>query len=116
MPIPKAESAFVPLEKLTGYLLNAARPIGGPKARWFFSLGYSRNTPKQLELDLLELVRRCPALDAKATRHGIKYTVRGRVRSPNGRRAMICTVWIAECKNAPPRLVTAYPAQGADHE
>jgi hypothetical protein len=57
MPIPNANAAFVPGEKLTAYLLNEQHPVGKSKARWFVSLGYDAADPARLEKDLLKLVQ-----------------------------------------------------------
>ncbi len=69
MPIPGAQSAVIPLEKLTDYLLNLSHPVGGPKARWFLALGYSPNRPEQLANDLQNLVRLSDDFVAEATGH-----------------------------------------------
>ena len=44
MKIPNANAAFVPPEKLTGYLLALAHPVGGPKARFFRAHGFDETT------------------------------------------------------------------------
>jgi hypothetical protein len=41
MPFPDAERAVVTEEKVRDYLLNPNHPVGGPKAAWFASIGYS---------------------------------------------------------------------------
>lgn len=109
MPIPNAESAFIPPEKLSAYLLNLAHPVGGPKARWFISLGYRPDNPEQLESDLLEIVRSSSDYVDEQTRFGVKYVVYGELRTPNGSRANVRTVWITEIDMPQPQLVTAYP-------
>ncbi len=46
MPFPDAEYAIISKEKVCEYLLDLTHPVGGPKAVWFLSLGYSnRMTP-----------------------------------------------------------------------
>ena len=70
MPIPNAETAFIPKEKLSSYLLNSAHPVGGPKARWFISLGYDPSDPDRLEADLLEVVRDSSDYVDEATKFG----------------------------------------------
>ena len=109
MPIPNAESAFIPPEKLGDYLLNLAHPVGGPKARWFVSIGYHPGNPDQLESDLLEIVRNSVDYVVEETRFGVKYVVSGQLRTPNGNLASVRTVWITESDVPQPRLVTAYP-------
>jgi hypothetical protein len=43
MRIPGAARAVVDDAKIRDYLLSPEHPIGGPKARFFKSLGFSRN-------------------------------------------------------------------------
>ena len=107
MPIPNAASAFIPPTKLSGYLLNLARPVGGPKARWFITLGYQSDNPDQLETDLLEIVRNSSNYVDEQTAFGVKYVVRCQVESPTGILANVCTVWITEINGPQPRLVTS---------
>ncbi len=92
MPIPNAQSAFIPPEKLTAYLLNVTHPVGSPKARWFISLGYHPDSPDQLGNDLLEIVRESPDYVDEVTRFGVKYTVWGQLEPPNGGRADVRSV------------------------
>lgn len=116
MPIPDAESAFIPPEKLSNYLLNLTHPVGGPKARWLISLGYHPDNPDQLESDLLEIVRNSSDYVDETTRFGVKYVVFGQLQSPNGNLANVRTVWITETNVQQPRLVTAYLDQNAENE
>ena len=84
MPIPDAESAFVPPMKLSGYLLDPTHPVGGTKARWFLCLGYETEDPERLATDLLRVVRESSDFEKEVTRFGVKYVVRGRLETPNG--------------------------------
>ena len=110
MPIPNAESAFVPSDKLSDYLLNPDHPVGGTKAEWFFSRGYDPSRTEELRSDLLHIVHSSSDYVEKKTRFGVKYGVRGRLESPVGQPATVYTVWITETHSQRPRLVTAYPA------
>lgn len=111
MPIPNAHLAFVPPEKLEDYLLNPAHPIGGPKAVWFMSIGYSRSDPERLATNLLEIARSDSPYVEQRTSFGIKYVVTGEIRASNSVTVTVLTVWIAERDGQPPRLVTAYPQE-----
>ena len=111
MPIPNADSAHVPPEKLTDYLLNEQHPVGGSKAKWFRSLGYDSADPAVLEKDLLELVRNSDDYSEKSSPFGTKYVVSGKISAPNGDEANLTTVWIIESGEDQPRLVTAYPGE-----
>jgi hypothetical protein len=109
MPIPNAISAYVPSEKLSGYLLNGQHPVGGTKAKWFRSLGY--NSADALEQDLLKLVRASEEFAEKKSSFGTKYVVSGKIAAPNGSEVNLKTVWIVESPDIRPRLVTAFPGE-----
>ncbi len=111
MPIPGADHAFIPPEKLRDYLLNPEHPVGGPKAQWFVSMGYDPDAPQRLAADLLAVVHGAEDYSSEATAFGAKYIVAGSVTVPIGRRANILTVWIIETGTSAPRLVTAYPSE-----
>ena len=109
MPIPLADTAYVPQEKLIEYLLNEHHPVGGAKAKWFLSLGYEPGSPSVLEQDLLKLVQTSDQHAAKTSPFGTKYVVVGSMSAPNGQEVNVITVWIVEPSDHRPRLVTAYP-------
>lgn len=108
MPFPDAERAVVTEEKVRDYLLNPSHPIGGPKAAWFASIGYSIDNWQDLVDDLLLLARSADDFLAKASRFGVRYEATGRIGRPNHRPADVITVWSVE-RNSSPRLITAYP-------
>ena len=116
MPIPNADNAVVPDEKLGGYLLCESHPVGGAKARWFFSLGYRVDQPERLEEDLLDLVRRSEVFRMETSPFGVKYMVSGPISPPSGRAVALLTVWIAEAGTTGPRFVTAYPGEEVSNE
>jgi hypothetical protein len=116
MPIPNAALAVIPPEKVTDYLLNLSHPVGGPKARWFLSLGYRPNRPERLAADLLEVVSHGEAFSTQISPFGVKYTVRGRMVTPSGHSVDVVTVWIAEPNVPYPQLVTAYPGKETSDE
>jgi hypothetical protein len=108
MPFPDAEHAIVPKEKVRDNLLNPNHPVGGPKAIWFASIGYTMANWQDLADDLLRLARTVDDFVAKPSPFGVKYEVSGRVGRPGHRPADVITVWIVE-ENSLPRLITAYP-------
>jgi len=109
MPIPQADAAYVPPEKLSGYLLDEDHPVGGSKAKWFRGLGYDPADTAALERDLLTQVRQSENFIEKSSPFGTKYVVSGKITSPEGIEANVVTVWIVELSDNRPRLVTAYP-------
>lgn len=113
MPIPNADKAVIPHEKITAYLLNPLHPVGGPKATWLLSLGYQPEAPQQLAADLLAIVGTSDDFTALEDPFGVKYVVRGSARTPSGRVVNLQTIWIQEHEMTRPRLVSAYPSRSS---
>lgn len=109
MTLPNASSARVEFEKVTGYLLSEAHPVGKAKARFFQRLGFHVSRPEELLAGLLRLAREGEVLDQEATVFGTKYVVDGTLEGPSGVSAPVRTIWILERESVAPRLVTAYP-------
>lgn len=109
MPIPGADTAIVPPEKIVDYLLNLSHPVGGPKARWFVSIGYDPAQPDQLANDLKELVESSDDYLAETSPFGVKCKVRGSLTSPTRQIGKVVSVWIIEPGASDPRLVTVVP-------
>ncbi len=108
MPFPDAEHAIVAEEKICDYLLNTDHPVGGSKAAWFASIGYTLANWQQLAEELLQLATARDDFIAKPSLFGVKYEVTGEIGRPGYRPATVVSVWIVE-EDASPRLVTAYP-------
>lgn len=108
MKLPNAGDAFIPPNKITGYLLASAHPIGGSKARFFRMHGFNETNMKKLEVGLLAIAN---STDAEANRspYGTKYIADGDLLTPNGKRVRVRTVWMVEPTDPRPRLITAYP-------
>ena len=109
MTLPNSQYAYIPGEKLTGYLLSDTHAIGKAKARFFQANGYTGTDPDQLARDLLEIARNNDVEQEVRSPHGTKYLVRGILNTPGGMRSAVRTVWIVEPGDDRPRLVTAYP-------
>ena len=109
MKLPNGERAVVDLGKVVDYLLNAAHPDNGGKARFFTALGFSAGAADQLAAALRAVAPNGDVLTHRESTHGVKYVVVGRLQSPSGRRPMVRTVWIVDQGQEFPRLVTAYP-------
>jgi filamentous hemagglutinin len=109
MKIPNDDAAFVPPEKLTGYLLALTHPVGGPKARFFQAHGFDETNTAELEAGLLSIARGADA-EAAESPHGVKYVADDDLLTPSGRSVRVRTVWIVEPTDPRPRLITAYPA------
>lgn len=96
MPFPNAEHAVIADEKIRGYLLNPSHPVGGSKAVWFASIGYTMDNWQELANDLLQLAQTSEDFIAKSSSFGVKYEVSGALGCPGHRPALVLSVWIVE--------------------
>jgi len=110
MKLPNAERAFILPEKLTSYLLSETHPVGKSKARFFRNLGFTPINADVLAAQIIEIARTTDNAVLSSSPHGQKYSLVGTVVSPDGRHALVQTVWIIEADDDRPRFVTAYPA------
>jgi len=113
MQLPHANSAYVPLRKLTDYLLSETHALGKAKARFFRKMGFDKEQAEELRRALLEVARTGKVIDAVRTPYGTKYVVDGELDTPVGKKVNIRTIWIVEQGEEIPRFVTAYPRSGA---
>jgi hypothetical protein len=108
MRIPGAERAVVDEAKIRDYLLSPEHPVGGPKARFFKSVGFSRNDWAAVQ-QIIAGFAGADAKQGKRTGFGQKYIVEGTIEGPGNRTASIVVVWIILAGEDVPRFVTAYP-------
>jgi hypothetical protein len=96
------------------YLLNAAHPDNGGKAKFFEALGYSGADPSSLVGALKNIAVAGKVVERSESVHGEKYIVDGMLMShtEQSRSRAVRTVWIVERSTDAPRLVTAYPRGG----
>ena len=108
-----AHLAVVDRSKVLDYLLNEAHPDNGGKARFFGSLGYSREDPDRLMQALREVAGHEEIVSSTESPHGQKYVVDGQLsgHTQESRQWSIRTVWIIDRGGDAPRLVTAYPGK-----
>ena len=110
MKMPHCESAMVPREKVTDYLLSPTHPRGSMKAKWFNALGYSIENFDEL-IGALKIVARSEVNSTERTQYGTKYIITELISGPNGRPGSVRTIWILPPDSEEPRLVTAYPSK-----
>ena len=107
--LPNAYNAKVEREKIIDYLLNFKHPSGGSKARFFTRFGFKA---EQWEI-FVEALRRhgshYSVSHVEETGFGPRYSVDGRIHTPDGRNPSIRTVWQMDHGELAPRLITAYP-------
>lgn len=109
MKLPYGNDAVVPSRKLTGYLLSETHPVGRSKASFFRGLGFNDDNIQRLEDALLAIARDEDVVMVSSSRHGAKYVIDGRIKTPRGGAVALRTVWIVESVQQRPRFVTAYP-------
>lgn len=109
MQLPNADNAVVERDKIVSYLLNAAHPDNGGKARFFEGLGFESDRWETLAAAFRKLAREATVTQSVESPHGQKYVIVGKIESPSDRVAMVQTVWIVDRGADMPRLVTAYP-------
>lgn len=95
--------------KVEDYLLHTIRGRG--KAAFFEAYGFSLANWELLRDALLEHAAAHPVAEAVASAWGTRYSVRGGLRTPDGRQPLpvVCSVWQADIGDAGVRLITAYP-------
>ena len=74
-------------------------------------LGYQTEVPELLAADLLKIVGSSDDFDSLSDSFGVKYAVRGFLRTPSGRLVPLQSIWMMEKRSDVPRLVSAYPAR-----
>lgn len=109
MKLPNRKNVFIPKEKLTEYLLSETHSKGKLKAKFFRGAGFNNNNVSSLEKSLIKIVMTQEVNNIVESIHGIKYVVRGDIKTPSGKIIRICTIWIVEPDQKFPRFVTAYP-------
>lgn len=111
MKLPDCENAIVDEAKVKEYLLNLKHPYGVSKARFFSEFGFCMERWEQLADALREHGSRHEVTTACETGFGPRYSVEGKLISPDGRNPSIRSVWQMDKGAIAPRLITAYPLE-----
>lgn len=109
MKLPCSDDAVIEPRKIRDYILSLEHPIGRFKALFFASLGITADGWEAFASQLRRIAVVGEAEVADRTSYGRKYTVRGSIVGPTGKRADVVTVWIVRVGERIPRLVTVYP-------
>lgn len=109
MELPNRESAYVPRNKLEGYVLSETHTVGRFKARFLRALGFDETRVGALEQGLLTIARSEDVTDVISSPYGTKYVIDGPLETPTGSRVRMRTVWIVDTGQDRPRFVTAFP-------
>ncbi len=110
MPLPNANNAEVPSEKLRNYLLSPSHPVGRFKARFFWSIGYTLENSEALSEALLEIAR-TGEVEEVGSPYGAKFPVIGDLTGPTGARVAVVTIRISASDNVAPRFIAASPLE-----
>ena len=111
MKLPNANNAIVEEQKITGYLLNRAHRFGANKAKFFLDFGFRAGQWQVFANALREHAQTHVVAKRKETRFGPRFEIDGELRTPDGRRPRIRTVWQLDHEMVAPRLITAYPLE-----
>src|SRR5262245_15905244 len=109
MQLPNRGQAYIPPQKLRGYLLSETHAVGSAKAKVFRALGFDETNSNLLEQGLLTIARSTEVREVVSSPHGVKYVIEGSLETPRGTSLLIRTIWILETVEDRPRFVTAYP-------
>ena len=109
MNLPFRHRARFDRKKIVEYLLAPSHPDGGSKARFFSSFGFTVNRWETLAKALKGHGKTFPVVGAVESKYGTRYTVEGRISTPDNRDPGIRSVWMLSRKSKSPRLITAYP-------
>lgn len=109
MKLPNKENAYIPISKLTAYLLSDIHPLGRSKAKYLKSIGFDETNIELLEQILLFIAQTEDIKDVIPSPYGVKYVIDGNVNAPYGDDVLMRTIWIIDNNTNGPRFVTAYP-------
>jgi len=107
--IIKPECLRIDDEKVLNYLLNDEHPIGGSKAKFFKSIGFSDRDIDGFKSAMRRHATINPIAVKKMHDFGEKLIVDCFIEMPNTRSYCIRTVWNDHYDGQPPRLITAHP-------
>jgi hypothetical protein len=111
MPLPFLDRALIAPARMRDYLLNPEHPVGRAKARFFTSLGFTREGWAELHAALLGHAALGETQAVIPTPFGQKYLIGDTIEGPIGTKAGVVAVWILGEPADGPRFVTAYPGE-----
>jgi hypothetical protein len=114
--LPNASNAIIPDRKIRDYLLSLTHRDGRSKALFFMRFGFSSHQWERLAEAIHLHALTHPVIEETDTPFGISYTIDGMLITPDGRNPAIRVIWFVETDEQYPRLVTAYPLKGSDHD
>ena len=94
MKLPNREHAYVPIAKLTAYLLSETHTVGRSKAHFLRNLGFDQTSAATLERALFSIAQNEKVKDIIPSIHGTKYVVDGTVQSATTKNVRIRTILV----------------------
>jgi hypothetical protein len=111
LKLPNIEQAYVPLDKITGYLLDVEHENGRGKALFFIHFGFSVAKWEELAQALIRHANEYEVVKQETTRFGTRFVIEGALPTPSQRTPQIRVVWFIPKNEEQPRLATAYPLE-----
>lgn len=111
MNLPNAKQLQVDREKILDYLLSSSHPDGRAKAEFFRRFGFRRELWEVLAEALRGHGMAHPITKTVESPHGTRYSVEGKIESPDRRNPCVRSVWMLETGTTTPRLITAFPLE-----
>ena len=109
LQLPRREELVIAPEKLHGYLLSTAHPVGRSKAAFFVGvLGFRPTRWNELE-SALRWHASAEVSSVVPTAFGTKFVIRASLLGPSGRAAQVRSIWFVAQSGGAPVFVTAYP-------
>ena len=109
MKLPNIDKAVVTRAKVCEYLLSDTPPTGLYKAAFFRRFGFALDSWEALAIALIEHALDHEIAATEESPFGMRYPIEGALATPDGRAAVIRSVWFVEQDGEVPRFVTAYP-------
>ena len=109
MKLPNHTDAFIPQEKIIGYLLSSTHHEGRSKAAFFTRYGFSVWHWEDLDAALRRYAADHDVVRLDDSPFGTRPIIEGILTAPDGRAPFVRSVWFIEIGECVPRLVTSYP-------
>jgi uncharacterized protein DUF6883 len=110
--LPGRDKIKVTEAKIAEYLLSPSHPYGRHKAAFLMRFGFSLAQKSELAAALRSHGAGCEVTKVETSPFGMRYTVEGKLVTPDGRNPVVRSVWFVEKSEDTPRLVTVYPIGG----
>ncbi|MBR1199327.1 hypothetical protein JQ574_25345 [Bradyrhizobium sp. AUGA SZCCT0158] len=95
--------------KVTDYLLCSDHPRGGGKAKFFESVGFSKENVQEFAAALRTHAAKNQIAEVVPHSYGVKTVIDCFMPTPSGKDYCIRSVWNDHGDGAPPKLITAHP-------